>query len=134
MSIYPPDVNLNTSRNYQSLIVQATYPDGTTRDVTSQVTWTLSDPKLGRGYDKNVLYPTADGQCQLLVEYAGRKLAIPVTVQNGAVDRPDEFRLDVMPVFMRAGCNVGSCHGWARGKDGFRLSLFVSTRTAIIMA
>ena len=29
-----------------------------------------------------------------------------------------------MPVFMRAGCNTGSCHGAARGKDGFRLSLF----------
>jgi len=25
---------------------------------------------------------------------------------------------------MKAGCNVGSCHGAARGKDGFRLSLF----------
>ena len=34
------------------------------------------------------------------------------------------FRLDVMPVFMRSGCNTGSCHGAARGKDGFRLSLF----------
>src|SRR6185295_15485731 len=31
---------------------------------------------------------------------------------------------DVMPIFMAAGCNVGSCHGSARGKDGFRLSLF----------
>jgi len=30
----------------------------------------------------------------------------------------------VMPVFMRGGCNTGSCHGAARGKDGFRLSLF----------
>ncbi len=29
-----------------------------------------------------------------------------------------------MPVFLRAGCNVGGCHGAARGKDGFRLSLF----------
>ena len=29
-----------------------------------------------------------------------------------------------MPVFMKAGCNMGSCHGAARGKDGFRLSLF----------
>ncbi len=34
------------------------------------------------------------------------------------------FRRDVMPVFFRAGCNVGGCHGSARGKDGFRLSLF----------
>jgi hypothetical protein len=29
-----------------------------------------------------------------------------------------------MPIFMRTGCNTGGCHGAARGKDGFRLSLF----------
>ncbi|MCX7429510.1 MAG: hypothetical protein NTY17_00610, partial [Planctomycetia bacterium] len=33
------------------------------------------------------------------------------------------FRRDVMPVFFRAGCNAGTCHGSARGKDGFMLSL-----------
>ena len=34
------------------------------------------------------------------------------------------FRNDVMPIFMSAGCNAGSCHGSARGQDGFHLSLF----------
>ena len=34
------------------------------------------------------------------------------------------FKNDVMPVFMRGGCNAGDCHGAARGKDGFMLSLF----------
>ena len=34
------------------------------------------------------------------------------------------FRNDVMPVFFRGGCNNGACHGAARGKDGFKLSLF----------
>jgi len=34
------------------------------------------------------------------------------------------FANDVMPVFFRAGCNQGTCHGSARGKDGFALSLF----------
>lgn len=34
------------------------------------------------------------------------------------------FRSDVMPVFFRAGCNAGGCHGAASGKDGFQLSLF----------
>ena len=29
-----------------------------------------------------------------------------------------------MPVFMKAGCNTGSCHGSARGQDRFMLSLF----------
>ncbi|MEM7232499.1 MAG: DUF1549 domain-containing protein, partial [Planctomycetota bacterium] len=40
-----------------------------------------------------------------------------------AADTPS-FRRDVMPVLFRAGCNSGTCHGSARGKDGFGLSLF----------
>jgi hypothetical protein len=46
--------------------------------------------------------------------------AEPIT--DGSV--PPSFRRDVMPVFFRAGCNAGTCHGSARGKDGFMLSLF----------
>ena len=41
-----------------------------------------------------------------------------------AAPKPVSFRLDVMPVFFRAGCNSGGCHGAASGKDGFHLSLF----------
>ncbi len=33
------------------------------------------------------------------------------------------FRNDVMPVLSKAGCNLGTCHGNARGKGGFQLSL-----------
>jgi hypothetical protein len=45
-------------------------------------------------------------------------------VSAAPIEHPVSFRLDVMPVFMAAGCNSGSCHGSARGQDGFRLSLF----------
>ncbi len=38
--------------------------------------------------------------------------------------RDVSFTLDVMPILTRSSCNNGSCHGAARGKDGFRLSLF----------
>ena len=34
------------------------------------------------------------------------------------------FRKDIMPILFRAGCNAGTCHGAAKGKDGFMLSLF----------
>src|SRR5439155_23609576 len=47
-----------------------------------------------------------------------------ITVSNAAAQPPISFRQDVMPVFTKAGCNAGSCHGSSRGKDGFRLSLF----------
>ncbi|MBI1344665.1 DUF1553 domain-containing protein [bacterium] len=33
------------------------------------------------------------------------------------------FRNDVMAVVSKAGCNLGTCHGNARGKGGFQLSL-----------
>jgi len=121
--VYPPDVDLTTARDRQSLIVQARYSDGITRDITTEAKFTLADAKLVR-LDKQTLYPVADGKTQLDVEYAGHKVTLPVTVKNAKTDPPISFKLDVMPVFMKAGCNVGSCHGSARGKDGFRLSLF----------
>ncbi|QDT64940.1 Bacterial Ig-like domain (group 2) [Calycomorphotria hydatis] len=43
---------------------------------------------------------------------------------DGTTEDNVSFRSDVMPVFFRAGCNSGTCHGSARGKDGFMLSLF----------
>ena len=43
---------------------------------------------------------------------------------SALADDVPSFRRDVMPVFFRAGCNAGACHGSARGKDGFMLSLF----------
>jgi len=50
---------------------------------------------------------------------------VPAAAPAAKAAEPDvSFRRDVMPVFFRAGCNVGGCHGSARGKDGFRLSLF----------
>ncbi len=33
------------------------------------------------------------------------------------------FRMDVMPLLSKAGCNAGTCHGNANGKGGFKLSL-----------
>jgi len=43
---------------------------------------------------------------------------------QAAAEEAPSFRRDVMPVLFRAGCNAGTCHGSARGKDGFMLSLF----------
>ena len=70
------------------------------------------------------VHPVADGTTTLQIEYQGHQAEAPVSVTEAGADRPISFHLDVMPVFMRSGCNIGSCHGAARGKDGFRISLF----------
>ncbi len=123
LRVSPPDVNLATALDRQGIVVQAVFTDGITRDVTDQSTWTLANPALVRR-EGNTLHPAADGQTELKIEFGGQALTLPVKVENSTVTRPISFKLDVMPVFMKAGCNTGSCHGAARGKDGFRLSLF----------
>ncbi|QJW93579.1 DUF1549 and DUF1553 domain-containing protein [Frigoriglobus tundricola] len=123
IAVYPPDINLETARDRQSFVVQLTQPDGLTRDVTAQAQVTFADPTLVK-LDAHYVRPVADGATEMSVTFGGQTVKIPVKVTKAKEDRAISFKQDVMPVFMRTGCNVGGCHGAARGKDGFRLSLF----------
>ena len=123
LQCYPTNITLSSAKSTQRLVVQATYADGITRDITAEASLNLANPKIVRLGQAN-LYPLTNGQTELRVSYKGRKLSIPVTVAGASNQPPISFKLDVMPVFMKAGCNAGSCHGSSRGKDGFRLSLF----------
>lgn len=123
LHVYPSQIALSTSRDTQSLVAQAEYADGITRDVTDKVTWKLDREDLVER-DKNRFLPKADGDTKLTVSFESSSVDVPISVKQAAADPPVSFKLDVMPVFMKAGCNSGSCHGSARGKDNFRLSLF----------
>jgi hypothetical protein len=123
LHVYPSQISLTTSRDAQTVIVQMEYPDGITRDVTDKATWKLDREEFVTR-NGNLFLPKADGDAKLTVAFESKTVEVPISVKQAAVDRPISFKLDVMPVFMKAGCNTGSCHGSARGKDGFRLSLF----------
>lgn len=123
LDVFPAEVHINTIRDRQSFVVQVAYPNGLTRDVTKEAKLTLSDATKVKLAGNN-LHPVADGESQLTVEFEGFKKTVPIKVEQATTDRPVSFKLDIMPIFMKANCNTGSCHGAARGKDGFRLSLF----------
>src|SRR6516164_6853563 len=74
---YPTNVNLTSAKSTQRLVVQATYADGITRDVTAEASFRLTNPKLV-GFDHANLFPAGDGQTELRVSYKGRILAIPI--------------------------------------------------------
>jgi hypothetical protein len=124
LEVFPPSVQLTTQRDRQSLIVQALYDDGITRDVTAKARFSFSGKTRPAKLDNATLYPLTDGETELEVKFDGRKILVPVKVEKSKTDPATSFRLDVMPVFTKAGCNAGGCHGSSRGKDGFRLSLF----------
>jgi hypothetical protein len=70
-----------------------------------------------------IVRPTADGQATLRLALAGRTVEVPVTVEGVDADAPVDFVHDVAPILSRLGCNQGTCHGSAQGKNGFKLSL-----------
>lgn len=123
ISVAPADIHLSAARDRQQVIVQAVMANGLTSDVTDQVSWAVENEGLVKR-EGSTFYPIADGSTKVKVTLGTHTVEIPVTVQNCQVDPPISFRQDVMPVFMKTSCNNGSCHGAARGKDGFRLSLF----------
>ncbi|WP_152050947.1 DUF1549 domain-containing protein [Tautonia marina] len=124
LQVFPPQINLSTDRDRQSIVVQANFTNDTTRDVTSEASFALADPSLVRVDESHTYHPVANGSTVLTVSLGDQKVEVPVTVSRAGEMPPLSYRLDVMPVFMKAGCNSGGCHGAARGKDGFRLSLF----------
>jgi Protein of unknown function (DUF1553)/Protein of unknown function (DUF1549) len=121
--VFPQEVNLNTVRDQQSLVVRVTEENGVHRNVTTEAKFTLADPAKAK-VENGVITPLADGETKLQVEWNGRSAEVPVKVTEAQVDPQVSFRRDVMPVFLKSGCNAGGCHGASRGKDGFRLSLF----------
>jgi Protein of unknown function (DUF1549)/Protein of unknown function (DUF1553) len=123
IEVFPDAIHLTTARDRQSIVVQASYDDGITRDVTQEAVLTPANPALLRR-EQNTYYPLSDGESTLKVTFGDKSQTIPVKVVQATTRQPLSFRLDMMPIFLRANCNTGSCHGSARGKDGFRLSIF----------
>ena len=123
LAVYPPKITLETERDSHQLVATVTYNDDTTQDVTGIAKTSLADPAIAR-LEGDVLRPLKDGTTELMVTHAGKTTKIPVEVKGATTPRPVSFNLDVMPVFMREGCNTGGCHGASRGQDRFRLSLF----------
>src|SRR5436305_13880248 len=50
-------------------------------------------------------------------------LAVSLAATTLAAQEKVSFLRDVAPILNRVGCTSGTCHGAAKGKNGFKLSL-----------
>ena len=123
LQVFPADILLSNVRDRQSMVAQMVYSNGISVDVTDLVQFQVANPALVSLAEKT-FSPTADGETTVKVSIDSFHVDVPIKVSNATVNPPIGFTNDVMPVFSKAGCNAGSCHGAARGKDGFRLSLY----------
>ena len=56
-------------------------------------------------------------------ESSGLQAELKVLVQDAQTVAPINFGNKIVPIFTKASCNSGGCHGKAGGQNGFRLSL-----------
>jgi hypothetical protein len=123
ITIHPPAVELRHPRQPQSLQVLGMSADGFSLDLSSAAKFTSADPNIAAVDEQGWVRPVASGQTQVTVVAAGQTVAVPVKVQLSAAEPPYSFRHEVMSVLSKSGCNMGACHGYSLGKNGFKLSL-----------
>jgi hypothetical protein len=120
--VEPAAIQLRGRFDYAQLQVTARLASGETRDVTRRVQAGLSNG-VAVVTPEGLVRPQAEGKATLQLSLAGRSVDVPVTVSGMAQTPRVDFSRDVAPVLSRLGCNAGTCHGAAQGKNGFKLSL-----------
>ena len=73
--------------------------------------------------DEYFVRATRSGRGKIAVTAAGHTVNVAVDVGSPETLRPVTFLKDVLPIINKVGCTQGTCHGAAKGKNGFKLSL-----------
>ena len=108
----------------QQLLVTGRLRDGRLVDYTRQVQYQSRPPGIVSIDKAGFVIPLANGSVQVTAGLpqgltASTRLSVREIGQSRRVNFPNE----IVPIFTKAGCNSGGCHGKASGQNGFRLSL-----------
>jgi hypothetical protein len=122
LSVYPAQITLDGPRDEHRIGVLGEYADGRKWDLCRDATFASSDPKVAV-VAGGIVRPVGDGQATITVQAGGKSATVAVTVKGAAAEVPVSFAREIVPVFTKAGCNQGACHGAQHGRGGFKLSL-----------
>ena len=117
----PELLTLEHARDGRRVLVSGETKDGKWIDVTP---WATLEPTSEgvKVYEDGYVFPNTVGTAAIKVSVKDVSTELPVNVKS--IDAPPvSFVRDVMPILSHAGCNNGTCHGAAKGKNGFKLSL-----------
>jgi len=118
----PQTIDLKSPFEYRQILVTGTLATGEAVDLT-RLAKVQAPASLVNVSPTGIVRPTADGKGELKITYAGSSVAIPIMVAGQKSKVEVDFIRDVNPVLSKVGCNSGTCHGSAQGKNGFQLSL-----------
>jgi hypothetical protein len=118
---YPERLELESVRDARRLIITGITAGGGRIDLTGAAGVRAASETV-RVEQDGYVHPVAAGETTLIVEAAGQRVEVPVSVHEIS-ESPVDFSREVNPVLGKIGCNQGTCHGSQGGKNGFKLSL-----------
>ena len=118
----PASVELKHPYDYRQLLISGQLDSGERVDLTRLVQPEVPEAVVSLSPTGQVR-PKADGAGELKFTLNGQSVVVPVTVSGQQQPYPVSFVRDVQPALSKMGCNQGTCHGAAQGKNGFKLSL-----------
>src|SRR2546428_220576 len=120
--LFPAEVVFSDPREYRKVVVLGKTEEAGEFDLSRNAAFAPADDCV-KWDEKGFLYPVRDCQTKVEVSARGLKATLPVTVRGLDQPHPISFIRDVEPVLNKVGCTAGTCHGSAKGKNGFKLSL-----------
>ncbi len=122
LEVFPDTVKLIQPFDYAQILVSGKLDSGDKVDVTRLVTMKPA-AALVEVSATGLIWPKADGKTTVQLTIGDQSIALPVEVTGVSAGSHVDFIRDVNPVMSKLGCNQGTCHGSAQGKNGFKLSL-----------
>ncbi len=120
--LLPSAVVFAEPSGYRRVLVMGKTRSAGEIDVTREAVFTPASDCV-KSDEKGFLYPVKDCQTKVAVSASGFKAELPVTVRGISAAHATSFVRDVEPILNKVGCTAGTCHGAAKGKNGFKLSL-----------
>ena len=124
LRISPSHVILERPDATQQIVIDREQEGGRRSDITRDVTFHVDPPHIAVVDDRGLVHPRANGEGTIVFQSNGVRESFPISVRRLQNPLPVSFRLEVIPILTKAGCNSGGCHGKAEGQNGFKLSIF----------
>jgi Protein of unknown function (DUF1549)/Protein of unknown function (DUF1553) len=124
LTVFPLEFDLAGMNEGRQLVVSNSKSSRRITDLSATARYTVDPPGIVRVSSAGYVRPAGKGEATIVVEAAGQRQAVRVSVRDFDESQPLHFTNDIVPLLTRHGCNAGGCHGKASGQNGFKLSLF----------
>ena len=115
--VVPADVSLIGPDAVQRLLVTGPARDGRQHDSSRQAAYESSDATVAAVAADGLITPRGNGKAEVRIRLGDATAKVAVTVADFGVEPPISFPNQIVPIFTKAGCNAGGCHGKASGQN-----------------